>query len=301
MWAKNGPERYRGRFAPSPSGLLHFGSLLAALGSWADARHHQGEWWVRIEDLDPPRVQAGAAAAILRTLERFGLHWDGVVWYQSQRQQAYHQAIEQLREAGLLYPCRCSRRKLRETGQQGRKGVIYSGRCRQRPATATTPPAALRVVTESTPIGFCDRRHGSIEQVLEREVGDFVLRRADGLFAYQLAVVVDDAAQGITHIVRGSDLLFSTPRQIYLQRLLGLATPEYLHLPLVYGEDGRKLSKQEQAHPVDLENPLLTLRAAWQRLGQIAPGPEVTEVAQFTAFAARHWVAQRVPIVETGD
>ncbi|WP_147652009.1 tRNA glutamyl-Q(34) synthetase GluQRS [Vulcaniibacterium gelatinicum] len=249
----------RGRFAPSPTGPLHFGSLLAALGSWLLARHAGGEWLVRIEDLDPPREVPGAAEAQLRTLAAFGLVSDGPVVRQSERGALYQAALERLLAGGAAFECHCSRSALAADG-----GIHH--RCRAG-GRRDTPAVRLRVPPGST-VAFEDAIQGRCAQDVHAEVGDFVLRRADGYWAYQLAVVVDDAAQGITAVVRGADLLDSTPRQILLQRALGLPTPAYAHLPLVLGADGRKLSKSLAALPVDGDDPLPALRAAWQALGQ---------------------------------
>lgn len=249
----------RGRFAPSPTGALHFGSLLAAFGSWLAARHAGGEWWIRIEDVDRAREVPGAALAQLRALAGFGLAHDGPVTWQSQRGPLYATALERLLAAGLAFECHCSRADLAASG-----GVHRA--CR-RGARRARPAIRLRV-PEGSHVGFDDAVHGHVVQDVDREVGDFVLSRADGFWAYQLAVVVDDADQGITDVVRGADLLDSTPRQLLLQRALGLPTPRYLHLPLVLGDDGRKLSKSEAALPVDPADPLPALRAAWAALGQ---------------------------------
>jgi glutamyl-Q tRNA(Asp) synthetase len=231
---------YRGRFAPSPTGPLHFGSLVAALGSYLDARAHGGEWLVRMEDLDTPRVVPGAADDILRTLERFGLQWDGPVLYQSSRIEAYEAALENLRARGLVFPCICSRKDV---------GERYPGTCRKGAKPGRT---SWRFQAGPATVAFVDRRLGTQSQNVEEYVGDFVLKRADGVFTYQMAVVVDDAFQGITHVVRGEDLLDSTPRQILLQRALGYPQPDYLHLPVVLNEAGQKLSKQTGAAVLDL-------------------------------------------------
>ncbi len=250
---------YRGRFAPSPTGPLHFGSLVAALGSWLMARLADGEWWVRIEDLDPPREVAGAAEAQLRTLAGFGLVSDGPVVRQSGRHALYRHALDRLLAAGSAFPCRCSRSDLAADA-----GIHRA--CRH---DATRAEAAIRLrVADGSVVVFEDGLCGPIAQDVAAEVGDFVLLRADGFWAYQLAVVVDDAEQGITHIVRGADLLDSTPRQILLQRALGLPTPAYAHLPLVVDAGGAKLSKSMAALPVDGDDPLPALRLAWQALGQ---------------------------------
>lgn len=250
---------YRGRFAPSPTGPLHFGSLVAAFGSWLMARHAHGEWWVRIEDLDPPREIAGAADAQLRTLAGFGLVSDGPVARQSERHPLYRAALDRLLAADLAFECRCSRSDL----------IAVGGIHRACGHNAVRAAAAVRLrVIDNSIVGFQDALHGHIEQDMAAEVGDFVLLRADGFWAYQLAVVVDDADQGITHIVRGADLLDSTPRQILLQRALGLPTPGYAHLPLIIDAEGAKLSKSLAALPVDGDDPLPALRLAWRALGQ---------------------------------
>jgi glutamyl-Q tRNA(Asp) synthetase len=250
-----------GRFAPSPSGPLHFGSLVAALASWLDARATGSRWLVRIEDLDQPRVQQGAADEILRTLDRLGLYWDGEVTFQSSRIALYEQALARLRDT---YLCGCSRREIADSAiSLAADGAqVYPGTCRAgMPAGKTA--RALRVRVAGT-ISFDDRVQGSVNQDLEREVGDFVLRRADGQFAYQLAVVVDDADQGVSDVVRGADLLESTPRQIYLQRLLGFPIPRYLHVPVAVDAQGAKLSKQSDARGIDRDD----LQRALRFLGQ---------------------------------
>lgn len=258
------PTPYRGRFAPSPTGPLHFGSLVAALGSWLMARQAGGEWLVRVEDLDPPREVPGAAAAQLRTLAAFGLHHDGPVLHQSQRGALYRAALERLLASGDAFACHCSRSAL--AGDGGIHRHCLPGTRRDDPA-ARLPAVRLRVPDGCT-IAFDDLLRGPVRQDVAAEVGDFVLRRADGLWAYQLAVVVDDADQGITDVVRGADLLDSTARQILLQQRLGLPTPRYAHLPLVLDGAGRKLSKSLAALPVDDAAPLPALRRAWQVLGQ---------------------------------
>jgi glutamyl-Q tRNA(Asp) synthetase len=250
---------YRGRFAPSPTGPLHFGSLVAAFGSWLMARHADGEWWIRIEDLDPPREVAGAADAQLRTLAGFGLLSDGPIVRQSGRHALYRAALDRLLDAGLAFECRCSRNDLALTN-----GVHRS--CRN--GSQRTETAIRLRVADHTFIAFDDVLHGRIHQDVAREVGDFVLLRADGFWAYQLAVVVDDADQGVSHIVRGADLLDSTPRQILLQRALGLPSPAYAHLPLIVDAHGAKLSKSLAALPLDGDDPLPALRLAWRALGQ---------------------------------
>jgi len=257
---KGSPPAYRGRFAPSPTGALHFGSLVTALGSWLRARALGGTWLVRIEDIDPPREVPGAAEDILATLAAFGLESDEPVWFQSQRQDAYALAFSRLLDAGQAFPCRCSRSALAAL-----RGVHPPSCVGTTSAGATAP--AWRVRVADVVIGFTDLIQGPFQQRLARDVGPFVIKRVEGYFAYQLAVVVDDAAQGIGEIVRGADLLDATPRQIWLQRLLGYATPGYAHLPLALDASGRKLSKQERACAVDRRDPLPALRAALAFLG----------------------------------
>lgn len=287
---------YRGRFAPSPTGPLHFGSLVAALGSYLEARHHGGEWLVRMEDLDPPREVAGASRLILETLERLGFEWDGQVWFQSRRHEAYLEVLDRLYHDRLTYRCACSRKMIAERIQQlGLPPGVYPGSCRNNSASPHQQHA-IRVLTEGQKVSFDDALQGTVSQDVEREVGDFVLRRADGLFAYQLAVVVDDAEQGITHVVRGSDLLDSTPRQIALQRLLGYPTPKYLHLPVAVNAEGQKLSKQTFAPAVNADDPLPALVTALRFLGQNPP-PELLEgdLDSFWRWAVTNWQADALP------
>ena len=337
---------YRGRFAPSPTGPLHFGSLVAAVGSYLDAKHHQGRWLVRMEDLDTPRTVNGAADDILRTLEAFGLHSDEEVLYQSRRTAAYEEALQKLQNIGVVYPCSCTRKEIADSALNGINGTIYPGTCRNkgfplpdghgkcatlnnetrdpRFPLPSPPPlgegakaaraSAWRVLTDITfpPSGlegrrepdprfqrgrvevgfveFVDTLQGPITQHLESEIGDFVVKRADGLFAYQLAVVVDDAFQGITHVVRGADLLSSTPRQIFLQRLLNLTTPGYLHLPVALNSQGEKLSKQTLAAPVDRQNMTHTLWQVLKFLHQAVPDKlqSVTK-EEILAWGIEHW------------
>lgn len=234
-----------GRFAPSPTGPLHFGSLVAAVGSYCLARQAAGRWLLRMEDLDTPRVVPGAADEIMRTLELLGLHWDGPVIWQSQRSGAYSAALESLEQRGLLFDCGCSRKEiLASAPHPGEEGPVYPGTCRYGLAPGRRP-RALRIKVPEEQVCFVDGVFGSREQILSRVVGDFVLRRADGLFAYQLAVVVDDAASGINQVVRGADLLSSTPRQIFLQSCLGYPIPSYVHLPLALNAAGKKISKRQ--------------------------------------------------------
>lgn len=246
---------YRGRFAPSPTGHLHFGSLVAAVGSWLCARHAGGQWLLRMEDIDPPREVPGSAASILAALPAFGLVADAPVLFQSQRTAAYDAAFEQLRAANQLFPCWCSRSELAGAG-----GLHRDGRC----VAAPDPdqPPAWRLRTPDVIVEFDDALQGPQRQNLRDEVGDFVIRRVEGLYSYQLACVVDDAHQRITEVVRGQDLLDSTARQIWLQRCLDLPTPAWRHLPLVLDAAGRKLSKSERAFPVDPAAPVPALRRA---------------------------------------
>ena len=297
---QNADSRYRGRFAPSPTGPLHFGSLVAALGSWLDARAAGGEWLVRIEDLDPPREVPGAALGILRALEALGLHWDGPVLRQSERMEAYRAALAELARKGTTYPCACTRREIGDTARAGIDGgLVYPGTCRNglpdgRAARAT------RVRVGDAVVEFDDAVQGRVRQALARDVGDFILERADGLFAYQLAVVVDDAAQGITEVVRGADLLDSTPRQILLQRLLGVPTPRYLHLPVATNAGGEKLSKQTGATPIDCAHPGEGLAAALRFLGQHVDDDLVgARPERLLAAAIASWDRASIPHVRT--
>jgi len=264
------PAAYRGRFAPSPTGPLHFGSLVAAVGSYLDAKAHGGEWLVRMEDLDTPRCVPGAADEILHTLEAFGMHSDGPVLYQSTRTEAYRAALEQLRAIGVVYACSCTRREVADSAVSGIDGYVYPGTCRNGLPPGKTA-RAWRVNTRGAHTSFEDRLQGRCVQNIEDEIGDFVLLRADGLYAYQIAVVVDDAEQKITDVVRGADLIDSTPRQIFLQRLLGLPTPRYAHLPVAVNAQGEKLSKQTRASAVDTRNPALEIVKALQFLGFEVP------------------------------
>jgi glutamyl-Q tRNA(Asp) synthetase len=287
-----GEPRYRGRFAPSPTGPLHFGSLIAALGSYLDARAAGGEWLVRIEDLDTPRSSRAVADDILRTLGAFGFEWDGAVRFQSEGAARHEAALQWLQAKGMTYRCRCSRKEIADSALHGVDGPVYPGTCRAL-AIADSEPAAVRLRTDEAEIAFEDRLQGRIAQRLAADIGDFVLKRKDGLFAYQLAVVVDDADQGITDVVRGADLLLSTPRQVWLQRQLGMTTPRYLHLPVATNAAGQKLSKQTQAPALDPGAALAELGRALAFLGQ-AP-VETGSPAQFLAAAASGWNPARLP------
>ena len=283
---------YVGRFAPSPTGPLHFGSLVAAVASFLDARAAGGDWLVRIEDVDTTRTVAGAADAILRTLEAFGLHWDGTVEWQSRRTGRYEQALEALRARGLTYACRCSRREIADSGLVGIEGAVYPGTCRHL-GLAPGPGLADRMVAPDEVVAFEDRAQGAVAQDVAREIGDFVVRRRDGLFAYQLAVVVDDAAQGVTDVVRGADLLASTARQIVLQRALGYPTPRYLHVAVATNAAGEKLSKQTGAAPLDPRAAVPILRRALDFLGQ--PPAEGGSARAILDHAARQFVTRPGP------
>jgi glutamyl-Q tRNA(Asp) synthetase len=282
---------YRGRFAPSPTGPLHAGSLVAALASWLDARAQRGQWLLRIEDVDRPRCVPGADAEILRQLTACGLVPDEPPTWQSHREPLYQAALERLLDDGLAYPCACSRKDIelvwRAQGRQRERNteLVYPGTCRE--GLHGKPARAWRFRVPPGVVAWTDRRVGVHLQDVAREVGDFVLKRADGLFAYQLAVVVDDAAQAITHVVRGEDLTDNTPRQILLQRALGYSTPAYLHAPLVLGPNGEKLSKQNGAAPLDLADPLGTLASAAAVLG--VPFPRTGTMGDALAQAVRAW------------
>lgn len=282
---------YRGRFAPTPSGALHFGSLIAALGSFLDARAHQGEWHLRIEDVDPPRVAPGSADSILRTLEAFGFEWNGPVVYQSQRSKAYAAALALLIDAGSLYRCDCTRKLLKESACLGVDGPVYPGTCRDRGLPLRS---ALRLRLRDQRVIFTDLLAGRVACNVASECGDFVLRRADGIYTYQLAVTVDDAELGVTHIVRGADLLASTPRQIVLQQDLGYQTPVYLHLPVALNEDGGKLSKQTLATPLRDDAPLPSLLQAAAFLGLDLPN-QIASTSEFWQVASQHWQREKLP------
>jgi glutamyl-Q tRNA(Asp) synthetase len=283
------PEtRYRGRFAPSPTGPLHLGSLVAALASWLDAHADEGLWLIRIEDIDPPREVAGSAHQIIAALARFGLLSDEPVLWQSARGEQYAAALDALVSRGLAYRCTCSRREVgAATPCDGSPDGIYRGRCRTGCDPARSAWSWRLRVDATAPIAFIDRAAGKIEQDVMRAVGDFVLRRSDGLWAYQLAVVVDDAAQAITHVVRGADLLDNTARQIHLQRSLGLATPRYLHVPVVRNANGEKLSKQTGARALREDDAVAELERAWQHLGFAPLGADTP--AAFLRHAVPLW------------
>jgi glutamyl-Q tRNA(Asp) synthetase len=328
---------YCGRFAPSPTGPLHFGSLVAALGSYLDAKYHQGKWLVRLEDLDTPRIMKGAADDILHTLEAFGLYWDDAVLYQSHRLLAYEDELHKIQSIGAAYPCACTRKEIADSALQGIEGQIYPGTCRnhvpkgregrawrvrtdfpfrdclsnvnavaESGVSANSPPSGnskslagasvpVDILRNPTIIHFNDMLQGSLTQYLENEIGDFVVKRADGLFAYQLAVVVDDAFQGVTHVVRGSDLLSSTPRQIYLQQLLGFNSPVYMHLPVAVNNQNEKLSKQTLAKPIDRQNISLTLLRALNFLRQQIPADVAScKAEELLKWAVTNWNKEKL-------
>lgn len=281
--------RYIGRFAPSPTGPLHFGSLVAATASYLDARAQDGQWLLRIEDLDPPREVPGAAEQIIDTLRHHGLHWDGDILWQSQRHGAYQKALDTLLGEGKAFLCTCTRSQLHDSGG------IYPGTCRHR-VQGHPMDCAVRLRVDEGEVRFDDAVQGRVSQPLNTEVGDFVIRRRDGLFAYQLAVVVDDAQQGITHVVRGADLLDSTPRQIYLQQRMGLATPHYAHVPVAGNRQGQKLSKQTHATALDDTNAVANLLTVLRFLAQPEPPAEVRQQpSTLLTWSAANWHLDAVP------
>lgn len=286
---------YRGRFAPSPTGPLHFGSLIAAAGSYLDARRNGGTWLVRIEDLDKPREVKGAADAILRTLEAYGFEWDGPIVRQSRRGAAYAAALEHLERGGAVFPCACTRREVSDSTLGEASEPIYPGTCRTGIPSGRRA-RAIRARVDRTAIAFEDRLQGRIEQNLADEVGDFIVRRADGPFAYQMAVVVDDFEQGVTDVVRGADLLASTPRQMLLQLRMGYSTPRYMHLPIAVNRNGEKLSKQTLAAPLaPAEGPLRLWRALCF-LGQEPPQDLQREgTVALWSWARTHWNSEKIP------
>ena len=278
---------YIGRFAPSPSGPLHFGSIVTALGSYLQARQLKGKWLVRIEDIDAPRTVPGADKIILHQLENLGLSWDDEVVYQSHRIPVYESALEQLNKSGLTFPCACTRKEIAESP--------YSCTCRNGIAKGKTG-RSIRIRTDDRDISFNDKLQGSYSQSLHTEVGDFVIKRADGLFAYHLAVVVDDAEQSITEIVRGADLIDSTPRQIYLQQLLESPTPSHIHLPVVIDKFGNKLSKASTTEAANIDDPVDTLNKALVFLGQ-SPEKRLSKasVDEVLQWAINNWTLKKIP------
>ena len=271
------------------------GSLVAAVGSYVEAKIHNGEWLLRIENLDPLREAPGASAEILKVLEALGMEWDGSIIYQSQRGEAYQAALARLEKKHFIYPCSCSRKEILDSTIRGIEGPVYPGTC-QKSIQRQTSPAAWRVRTDNRPIEFIDALQGPVRQQLQHDIGDFILRRSDGIFAYQLAVVVDDAEQGVTHVVRGEDLLNSTPRQIYLQQLLNFSTPYYFHLPVVVNVRGEKLSKQTRAAPINAYTPVPQLMMVLRLLGQDPPGELVdADIASFWKWTVENWQPAKIP------
>ena len=276
---------YIGRFAPSPTGPLHYGSLVAALASYLDARRAEGSWLLRIEDLDPPRESASAPTEIIRQLQALGLRWDGEILYQSTRLSAYEKSLTRLQNNHYLYPCICTRKAT---------PAVYPGTCRSRLFEDTNEPHAIRLKLDPKDLTISDRIFGEISWHAETDVGDFIVKRKDGLFAYQLAVVVDDIFQGVTTIVRGVDLLDSTPRQLALYMALDETAPSYLHIPMLVDASGEKLSKQSHAPPVQTDNPAKTLRSALADLGQ-DPQKQSSNVSEILRNAVSCWQPARIP------
>ena len=283
------PARYVGRFAPSPTGPLHLGSLICALASFLDARSNSGAWLLRMEDLDPPREQPGAAELILDSLCAHGLYWDGEVMWQSQRHDAYAAVVDQLLESGRAFRCDCSRQMLAHSDG------IYRGHCRNRNLPPDSTAAVRLRVADDSLIRFDDGLQRAQRQYLAQEVGDFIIQRKDSLFAYQLAVVLDDAEQGISHVLRGSDLYDSTPRQIYLQQVLGLAQPAYTHIPVITNARGQKLSKQTHAPALDNSQAGRHLRLALKFLKQASPPAQYSTPEQILKHAVARWQLPAVP------
>ncbi len=286
----NKPQPYKGRFAPSPTGAVHFGTLVAAVGSYLQARNNNGEWLIRMEDVDVTRKVAGSDAEILRTLEAFGFEWQSEILYQSKQTRYYESALQQLMSQALIFPCTCSRKRLNKTDSD-----LYPGTCRSK-SLPEKNEHALRILVNGTNIEFTDGIMGKQSQNIKQQCGDFVIKRRDGLFAYQLAVVVDDAMQGINEIVRGADLLGVTPRQIYLQQLLGYATPAYCHLPLAVDDAGNKVSKSEGTATVDVKDKEKLLCHALQFLGQ-KPAIDLhkSNVNDIWKWAVANWNIDTVP------
>lgn len=283
--------KYRGRFAPSPTGDLHIGSLIAAVGSYLMAKSQHGEWWLRIEDIDPPREIPGATDRILHILDAFGLEWDNLS-FQHTRLEIYQQALETLHQHGLIYPCTCSRKTLADNHPDQQ---VYPGVCRHRTG-AITDAVAWRIRCPERALNLQDGLQGKRRYHLARDIGDFVVKRADGLFSYQLAVAVDDATQGMTDVVRGVDLLDSTPRQIHIQQSLLLTPPRYLHLPVIVNSAGQKLSKQTYASPLDVTRPIPQLWKALQLLGQKPPTElQSGSLANLWDWAVNQWNPADLP------
>lgn len=279
-----------GRFAPSPTGPLHFGSLITALASYLNVKSKNGRWLVRIEDIDPPREDPRSPQQIFQTLESHALHWDGEILYQASRHEPYLLALEDLIQINSTYPCSCTRGTIDRNGIRGKNGTIYPGSCRTFPLEPNSVFYSWRVLTHDNPIEFIDLRLGHRSQRLESQTGDFIIKRTDGFYAYHLAVVVDDAFQGVTEVLRGEDLFSVTARHIHLQQLLGYPTPDYLHLPLALNDEGEKLSKQTYAPEIDNQQASKNLFKALQFLGQ-KPPPALAKSApaELVAWGLEHW------------
>jgi len=286
---------YIGRFAPSPTGPLHFGSLIAAICSYAQARHQKGKWLVRIEDIDQPRCSPSATKLILDALDTYGMHWDDSVTYQSQRSEYYQAALEQLNKNQLTYGCACTRKQLSEQSSPISTPSVYPGTCREGLKKGEIA-RSIRLRTHHQKVSFQDRIQGNVSQDIYQDVGDFIIKRADNIFAYQLAVVVDDHEQKITEVVRGSDMLDSTPRQIFLQQCLSYSTPDYIHIPLAINADGSKLSKQTHARAIPLNDPRPMLISALTFLCQHPP-PELREsnIESIWGWIIEHWSLKSIP------
>lgn len=284
------PDNYRGRFAPSPTGPVHYGTLVAAVGSYLQARSNNGQWFLRIDDIDKTRKVEGADVGIIKTLDAFGFEWNGEIIYQSTQTEYYEQALTRLIDMSLVFPCLCSRKKLAEVNSD-----IYPGTCRQR-QLPEKEPNALRILSKDITVTFEDAVMGPQSQNIKQQCGDFIIKRRDGLFAYQLAIVVDDARQNITEVVRGADLLESTPRQIYLQQLLGLPTPKYCHLPLAVDAAGNKISKSEGALKINIKHREKLLVSVLQFLGQQPPDDMAeAKLNDIWAWARAHWQVGSIP------
>jgi len=296
----NQHQPYRGRFAPSPSGSLHFGSLLAATASYLDAKAHQGDWLVRIEDLDPPRVRQGAIRKILNMLECYGFAWDESILYQSHRFTLYQEIVDELLHRQHAYWCSCSRKLLRQTATLGTAGFIYPRHCVKHLYQPESPLRTVRLHCTNTAILFEDRLQGRQQQCIASEIGDFVIRRSDAIYAYQLAVVIDDKDQGISDVVRGYDLLDNTARQIYLQQLLNYPTPHYCHIPIAVDQHGNKLSKRNLATALNCQDALHNIHQVLCLLGQYPPPKsDFSHLADLWNWAIMHWNISKIPVQGT--
>ena len=286
---------YRGRFAPSPTGPLHFGSLIAATGSYLQAKNQQGEWLLRIDDIDPPREQKGAADEILKTLEGFGFEWDSEILYQSSRLQRYQEAVDELIQRRLAYACSCSRKELLRNAEQTKAGTVYPGFCRNK-SLIITSKTSTRLRCDNEPVRFEDLIQGSQCFDMGNQIGDFILQRRDRLFSYHLASGIDDAEQKITEVIRGSDLLNSTPCHIHVQQVLNLASPQYSHLPIVVDKAGHKLSKQSFATPINTNDAVVLLYKTLKFLGQMPPIYLLeSNLEDIWCWAKNNWQLNLVP------